>query len=313
MQKYFKNSRYNIVETLSQGDCFFDTINIATKGKYDVESQREILVNNFKIQDLIHYKTLYYNALVIKNSKFTGNREQDRLLRKEKENAKTILDEFKQIGNIETLDQMHSYIRTNKFWADSWAIGTIEKELNLKFIILSEEEYESRNIDNVLQCGDMNISNSEPQCAICNITKSEYEYILNEVTDERQLREMATPYLEAHNIKIEPSSNLRQLLKDCEHAWIDKPDDNSDYNPNGYIILTYSGDHYRLVTYNKKGFFNKFSEIPNDLRSKILKNCKNVGLYKRIPEIRTKKKVAKGIKKAKFVSKKKKGLFSFLF
>ena len=39
------------------------------------------------------------------------------------------------------IEDVHKYLRTNKFWADFWALGLIEKELNYKFIILSEVEY----------------------------------------------------------------------------------------------------------------------------------------------------------------------------
>ena len=34
----------------------------------------------------------------------------------------------------------------------------------------------------------MNVSNSEPKCEKCNIIKSEYDFILNNVSDERALK-----------------------------------------------------------------------------------------------------------------------------
>ena len=229
-----------------------------------------------------------------------------------------MIKDFEFISNKERLEDVHKYLRTNKFWADSWAIGLIEKELNYKFIILSESEYESNNYDNILQCGDMQQSDLEPLCSICKILKSEYENIINFVTDDRQLRQLANPYLEKHNITIEDDSNIKQLLKDCNHVWEDQEEDNSDYNPNGYIILTYSGNHYRLVTYNGNKIFKKFSDLPKEIKENVLRKCKNTGLYKRIPEIQTKKKkkqfiVASGIKKQKKTKKKKKSLFNYLF
>ena len=70
---------------------------------------------------------------------------------------------------------------------------------------------------------------------------------------------MTLPYLDLHKVKLEDSSNIKKLLKDCNHTWEDKEEDKSDYKPKGYIIFTYSGNHYELVTYNKKRLFNSFS------------------------------------------------------
>ena len=76
---------------------------------------REILVKNYKMKEFSFYKTLFNNALVAFNQKFTGKRDKDRIIRKEKENARSIVNEFKYMGKIETLEQMHSYLRTNNF------------------------------------------------------------------------------------------------------------------------------------------------------------------------------------------------------
>ena len=57
------------------------------------------------------------------------------LRKQEKQNAKEIMKEFKYLSNIETLENMHGFLRTNNFWADAWAIGLIEQKLNFKFII----------------------------------------------------------------------------------------------------------------------------------------------------------------------------------
>ena len=265
---------------------------------------------------LIHYKSLYNNSLVTLNTKYSGNKLKDAKLRKEKQNANEIMKEFKYLSNIETLENMHGFLRTNKFWADAWAIGLIEQKLNFKFIILSEEKYKDKDFKNILQCGDMSYSNNEPLCKICNIKKSEYEYILENVSDSRQLRELSSKYIESHGLKILPDSELKKLLKDCDHKWLDPIEDNSDYNPKAYIILTYSGNHYRLVTYKNNTLFKTFNELPREIKELVQKKCNNVGLYKRIPEIKSKKKIGKGkqLNKVKINSKKKKkNFFSFLF
>ena len=59
---------------------------------------------------------------------------------------------------IDTLEKFKSKIRKCDFWADTWAISTLERILNIKLILLSSENYKSGDIKNVLQCGQLNDS-----------------------------------------------------------------------------------------------------------------------------------------------------------
>ena len=45
-------------------------------------------------------------------------------------------------------------MKTCDYWADQWAISTLEVILNTKFIILSSDQYRKGNYDGVFQCGD---------------------------------------------------------------------------------------------------------------------------------------------------------------
>ena len=45
-------------------------------------------------------------------------------------------------------------MKTCDYWADAWAISTLELALNTKFIILSSDEYRHGNYSRVLRCGD---------------------------------------------------------------------------------------------------------------------------------------------------------------
>ena len=55
--------------------------------------------------------------------------------------------------NINTLEQFKNKIETSDFWAENWSIITLERILNIKFIILSSEAYFKRDLGNILQCG----------------------------------------------------------------------------------------------------------------------------------------------------------------
>jgi predicted NAD-dependent protein-ADP-ribosyltransferase YbiA (DUF1768 family) len=67
-----------------------------------------------------------------------------------------MMDEFKFMKDIDTLDKFKEYIQTSNYWADTWAISTLEKLLNVKIIILSQETYNNGDLDSVLQCGQLN-------------------------------------------------------------------------------------------------------------------------------------------------------------
>ena len=93
---------------------------------------------------------------------------------------------------IDTIEKFREYIQTSGFWANSWAISTIEKVLNIKFIILSERAYIENDLHNVLICGE---------------------------------------------------SNKEHVKK-------------GKFNPDYYIVTTFSGNNYQLVEYKDKRILN---------------------------------------------------------
>ncbi|MEI7503816.1 MAG: hypothetical protein WCJ61_11080 [Paludibacter sp.] len=58
-------------------------------------------------------------------------------------------------------------------------------------------------------------------------------------------------------------------------------------NPQYYIMTTYSGDHYRLISYKTKYIFT-FTEIPYDVKIMIVIKCmeRNTGAYSMIASFR---------------------------
>ena len=68
--------------------------------------------------------------------------------------VKKNIEDVKWLKNIKTLDQLQKKMQTCDYWADQWAITTLEVVLNTKFIILSSDQYKKGNYDGVFQCGD---------------------------------------------------------------------------------------------------------------------------------------------------------------
>jgi hypothetical protein len=192
IQRFMKNKNYGIVENEGAGDCLFAVIRdgLQTAGKnMSVKEMRQILADNATHEMLEIYTTLYVNAQVEDTELKTVLKELTARNKTLKEKIKTTTDravlttiikqaedvqkknkeikmtksytedmlrEFAFMKGVKTLEQLKAKIQTCAFWGNTWAISTLERDLNVKLIILSEEYYNSDDKDHVLQCGQLN-------------------------------------------------------------------------------------------------------------------------------------------------------------
>ena len=54
--------------------------------------------------------------------------------------------------DITTLAHFREFIMTNRFFPDAWAVGVLEKKLNIHLIVLSEDEFEDGDVHHVVKC-----------------------------------------------------------------------------------------------------------------------------------------------------------------
>ena len=191
VEKFMKNENYGIVDNEGSGDCLFATIRDAYSGigkTVTVEDLRSIASNaateevfkNFKEQYDMYdteVKTLSTKLAKLQNSnkilkqRYSQTKDRDekkklvdqskpiigkfRQAKKEKKAASELLYEYRWMRGIDTLAKLKKKMRTCRFWAESWTIQILEMILNVKLIILSSYNYEHRDYDNVLSCGDM--------------------------------------------------------------------------------------------------------------------------------------------------------------
>ena len=187
-----QDNEYNIVDNEGGGDCLFAVIRDALSGigeKITVDELRNKLANEVNNETFLQYKLNYdmfkenFDTLnvqatslklrntEIKNSltKTKDKSEQTALITEAKtlkENFSKVktdikfasenLSEFKFMKGINTIEQFKELIKTCKFWGDTWAISTLERVLNIKIILFSHEMWLSGDIDNVLNCGQLN-------------------------------------------------------------------------------------------------------------------------------------------------------------
>ena len=274
VQKYLKNKYYTIQDNEGGGDCLFATVRDAFASisqQTSVNKLRKKLSGEASQEIFEGYKELYdmYNSALIRDTNKIKELQQEYLLLKqkfveivdraeqklltsqakevkaehdnlvqEKKVTSSILKEYKFMKGVENLDQFKRMVRHCDFWADTWAISTLERIMNIKLIILSSESYKNGDEKNVMQCGQ-----------------------LNDVMLERRGR----------------------------------------FTPDFYIIVDYTGDHYKLIGYKKKMIL-RFNEIPYDIKKLVLEKCleKNAGPFAIIPDFQR----FKTLHKKKNVSKK---------
>lgn len=260
LEKFMNNNNYSIIDNEGGGDCLFATIRDAFSSiaqQTSVNKLRKKLSTEVTEVIFLNYKEHYdmYNNALIKDTSDIKNlateyltlqgrfseiidrnekkliseqakkikAQHDRLV-EEKKTTIRIVNEYKFMKGIDTLDKFKSKIKSCDFWADTWAISTLERILNIKLIILSNEYYRNGDTKNVLQCGQLNDS-----------------------------------ILENKGIFI----------------------------PEFYIIIDYTGTHYKVISYKKKMIFN-FAEIPYDIKKMIAEKCleTNAGPFSLIPDFK---------------------------
>jgi hypothetical protein len=197
IEKMMKNNNYDIIDNEGGGDCFFAVIRDAFKqvGKETtVDKLRALLSKEATDKMFQESRTIYTGILAeyqekekelkdmtktisllkkrLENSKNKKDSdeiveqskkilEEQKLLKVEKKGAKDLLDEFDYMENLTTLEKFREFMLTRHYWADTWAISTIERLLNVKVVLLSEEAFKSGDLDSVMQCGQLNDLNLE--------------------------------------------------------------------------------------------------------------------------------------------------------
>jgi predicted NAD-dependent protein-ADP-ribosyltransferase YbiA (DUF1768 family) len=67
--------------------------------------------------------------------------------------SKNMLSEYSYMEKINDAAEFKDVLRSCDFWADTWAIGVLERALNLKTIVLDQTAYDAGDMHNVLECG----------------------------------------------------------------------------------------------------------------------------------------------------------------
>ena len=255
-----QNNNYSIVDNEGGGDCLFATIRDAYRGigkETTVDKLRKLVSEDADEAQFEEYRNMYLTiaselnqnqkqmkeiesqlrklkqehersndkeistAILMQMKEFKNQYE---ILKRERNNSRLLLNEFNYMKDINTFEDYKNFMQTSAFWGDTVVVSTLERKLNIKIVLLSEESWDSEDVDSVMNCGHLNDSQIEES-------------------------------------KI--------------------------FKPDYYVILAYTGNHYKLIQYKNKGLL-KFIEVPYDVKSLIVNKCleKNSGPYYLIPDFR---------------------------
>lgn len=242
VEKAFNNHNFGKEDVSPNGDCFFLSIVKAYDGTgkhINVEQLRTYLATQVNEEIFNQYYEIY-TAISTENERLHNNmnekKKQNKILKQRYENAlekhdsleimkegeilrskynddkvntrgnQELLKEFNFMKGVSSIDEMKTVLKTNVFWADTWAIGEIEKYLNVKTIILSKDAYDNGDIENIILCGQIN--------------------------------------------------DINKVVREPEY----------------YIMLSYTGNHYDLITYSQKSLLT-YKELPYIIRRGIVDKC----------------------------------------
>ena len=192
VQNFMQDPNYDIIDTKYDGNCFFNVIRLALEENdqdISVDEMREVLAQNVTEELFENYKAIYESLKAneisltreIKNITARFNNLQTKMkttkdrqlqlsfseqsdkmkethakLKEDRKETKNAINEFAFMDGIISPEMLKLKMKTNDYWADTWAISTLEREMNIKIIIFSELNFTEGDEINTLQCGQLN-------------------------------------------------------------------------------------------------------------------------------------------------------------
>jgi hypothetical protein len=238
---FLDNGNYNVVDNEGGGDCLFASIRDAfetTKSPHSVGKQRALLTAEVTQETYDNYKTIYNDLL----QELENKNKEIKAVKKKFNKVKKLHKK-----NISDKDKGTKYSNMAGDLRKKFATLKTERN-NTKRII--EDEFKMMKGLNTLGDFKKLIQTCEFWGDIWAI--STLERILN----------IKLIILSSHKYHKNDLKNVLQCGELAEAA----------FHPRYYIILDYTGNHYKLITYKDRRIFT-FKELPYGLVKLISKTC----------------------------------------
>jgi hypothetical protein len=255
-----KNNNYDIVETNNNGDCLFDTIRLAYEQigyKTTIQKLRSLVAKEATEEMFTEYRELYQGSL--------GEKSE---IEKEMRRLMTVNKELKKRLKTLTPNSQEKEQRT-KIIKDANEVSMKYKDLKEKLDDTSKFLSEFAFMKNVSTLENLREYILQPIFWADNWAISVLEKELN----------MKLIIFSESIYNDDDKNNVLQ----CNISGLS----NNNVSPDFYILTTYSGSHYRLITYKNKRIF-KFDEIPYDVKIMVVIKCmeRNSGVFNKITDFR---------------------------
>jgi predicted NAD-dependent protein-ADP-ribosyltransferase YbiA (DUF1768 family) len=284
VQKYLRNKYFNFIDNEGGSDSFFAVIRDAllTQGRVStILELRKQLADEVTDDTFKKYREKYamyhgiiktqngeskdkidqYNDLKRRISSIHDRAQQQLMIAGAKKLAiehnlkmdeikytKLLSSQYDYMKEVRNTEQLKQRMQTSLYWPDDWAIATLERILNMKFIFFSSVSYEAGDIENVLQCGGP--ETVDPLI----LRKSVFEptaYIMIDKGMNAPITSGTTSV--AAQSTTSPRSGRSSSVANALKA-------------------TTTKNMYKLITYKTHGVFS-FSEVPYDIKLLITTKC----------------------------------------
>jgi predicted NAD-dependent protein-ADP-ribosyltransferase YbiA (DUF1768 family) len=260
VEKFLRNNQYTIEETATNGDCLFDTLRLAFES---IGKRTSVL----KLRQVVADR---YNDTMFQNRK----KIHDDILREEHnmvERINAVKDDIdakkKKRSVIPSVSSTHAeFDERNK---------KLNNYLTKQENVLKELKEELKSLKTLKLA---TVGNLAPQTM-----RSLEDFRRFIMTNDYWADESAIHILEDFlNIKIVPFDETAYREKSVDN--VVRPDVfleenpilcttvDENFNPDYYVLMSYSGNHYRLIEYKGRGAF-KFHEIPYRVKILLVNKC----------------------------------------
>jgi predicted NAD-dependent protein-ADP-ribosyltransferase YbiA (DUF1768 family) len=100
---------------------------------------------------------------------------------------------FLSMRGVGTFDKFKDLVKSSKYCPDKWGVPVLERVLNIKFIVLSEDSHKDKSPDGVLVCGEEPDKPLSPNFYII-VSKRKSNYALVSYKDKKILTFSEVPY-----------------------------------------------------------------------------------------------------------------------
>jgi len=265
LEKFMKNNHYDIVENEGGGDCFFAVIRDAFEQigqKTTVHKLRTLLSTQLTDEVFAENRKLY--------EEFETQKDEIKTSLKELKDANAVF--AKRIKNINDREESEKIIAETKKIKEMY-----EKKM--------KELKETAKLQDMYIGYMKDIDTLEKYRAY--ILTSNYWADSWTITTLEVLLKIKFIILSEESYKHKSFDSVLNCGEINKNLITSSYSKKIDFVPRYYIMTSYSGDHYKLVTYKKKHILT-FNEIPYDIKILIVNKCleKNSGIYYLIQDFR---------------------------